>query len=122
MPDNGFGSAGIDVRRLGLTDAPTAIGGSPGASLKVVYGQHTTVAAADTVVTGLATVVKVIVTLDSDPVTGAQTATATIGDQAGAPAAGSVILKTWKATATADTAVIAATTFGKKLNWIAIGT
>ncbi len=89
--------------------------------LRTVMGQHTTVAASDTVVSGLAQVYGVVVSLDSDPVAGCQFATGSIGDQAGAPAAGSILLKTWKSTAAADTAQIAATTFAKKLNYIAFG-
>lgn len=75
-----------------------------------------------TVVTGLATVVAVIATADSDP-DGVALAmvSATIGDQAGAPAAGSVILKAWKVTATGNATLIAATA-AKNINWIAIGT
>lgn len=84
-------------------------------------GQLTTASASDTVVTGLSKVVACWATLDDAPVAGCQVATATIGDQAGTPAAGSILVKTWKATATADTAVIAATTFSKKVNWFAIG-
>lgn len=93
---------------------------APGA-YKLARGVHTTVAASDTLVTGLASVAAIVATLGSDPVAGCQSVTATIGDQAGAPAAGSVYIKTWKNTATADTAQIAATTFGKLVNWIAIG-
>ncbi len=48
---------------------------------------------------------------------GCDRASASIGDQAGAPAAGSILLKTWKPTATGDATPIAATTFGKKVNW-----
>lgn len=87
-----------------------------------VRGQHTTVAASDTIVTGLSHVIAAWAILDDAPVAGAQHAQASIGDQAGTPAAGSILVKTWKATATADTALIAATTFGKKVNWFAIGT
>jgi hypothetical protein len=92
------------------------------AGFRIARGQATTVAASDTIVTGLKSLVAVFVTYDDSPVAGAQTATGSIGDQAGTPAAGSFLLKTWKATATADTAVIAATTFSKKVNWVAIGT
>ena len=92
------------------------------AGYKVARGQHTTVDENDTVVTGLATVVAVVASLNDDPVAGCQFVTASIGDQAGAPAAGSVLIKTWKATAAGDTALIAASTFSKKVNWIAIGT
>lgn len=92
------------------------------AGYKVARGQHETVAAADTVVTGLATVVAALAVLDDDPSADPLFVTASIGNQAGAPAAGSIYIKGWKPTAQADTAPIAATTFGKKVNWIAIGT
>lgn len=92
------------------------------AGYKLARGVLTTVDEDDTVVTGLTTVVAVTATLGSDPVAGCQFVTATIGDQAGAPAAGSVQIKTWKATAAGDTALIAATTFSKLVNWIAVGT
>lgn len=88
---------------------------------KIARGQHTTVAASDTVVTGLATVVSAVAVLDDDPVDGVMQVTASIGDQAGAPAAGSILIKGWKST-DGDATQIAATTFAKKVNWIAIGT
>lgn len=75
-----------------------------------------------TVVTGLATVVAVIASPASDPDGVALAAVSgTIGDQAGTPAAGSVILKAWKVTAVDDATLIAATA-AKSINWIAIGT
>lgn len=89
--------------------------------LRTVGGVHTTVDADDTVVSGLAVVVAVSATLASDPVAGAQHVTATIGDQAGSPAAGSFQIKSWKATASGDTALVAGTTFSKLVNWIAVG-
>ena len=92
------------------------------AGYKLARGVHTTVAAVDTVVTGLATVVAVVATLESDPVLDPLLVTASIGNQAGAPAAGSVYIKSWKATAANDVNPAAATTFTKKVNWIAIGT
>lgn len=88
---------------------------------KVARGMATTVTASDTVVTGLATCVAVVATLNDDPVDGCQFVTANIGDQAGSPAAGSFYLKTWKAT-DGDATLVAATTFTKKVAWIAIGT
>lgn len=91
-------------------------------SPKIARGQHTTVAASDTLVTGLATVVAIIVDLEDDPVDTCQFASAAIGDQAGAPAAGSVYIKTWMITSDADSTLKVATTFGKKVNWLAIGT
>jgi len=90
--------------------------------LKAVRAQVVTVAAVDTIVTGLATVVAVIATLDSDPVDDPFMVTASIGDQAGSPAAGSFLLKSWKNTGGTDPTPIAATTFGKKVNYIAYGT
>lgn len=92
------------------------------AGYKIARGQLTTATASDTVVTGLTTVVSVVATLDSDPVDDPFMVTASIGDQAGTPAAGSVLIKTWKNTGGTDPTPAAATTFSKKVNWIAIGT
>jgi|DewCreStandDraft_4_1066084.scaffolds.fasta_scaffold78472_3 hypothetical protein len=89
---------------------------------KIARGVHTTVAASDTVVTGLATVVAIVATLESDPTVDPLMVSASIGNQTGAPAAGSVYIKTWSPTAVDDVTPIAATTFGKKVNWVAIGT
>ena len=89
---------------------------------KVASGQFTTVTAADTVVTGLNTVTSVVAILEADPGLDPGLVTAQIGDQAGAPAAGSIIIKTWKFTSNANPTPLAATTFVKKVNWIAIGT
>lgn len=84
-------------------------------------GQATTVTASDTIVTGLALVVGVVVSLNDDPSDDPFLVTATIGDQAGTPAAGSFILKTWKNTGGTDPTPLAATTFSKKVNWWAFG-
>lgn len=91
-------------------------------ALRMVRGQATTVTASDTIVTGLTTVVAVVASLDSDPVDDPFMVTASIGDQAGTPAAGSFLLKTWKNTGGTDPTPAAATTFGKKVNWVAYGT
>ncbi len=93
-----------------------------GNNYKLARGQHTTVAASDTVATGLTTVVAAVASLESDPVLTCDRALAAIGDQAGAPAAGSILIKTFMPTATGDATPTAATTFTKKVNWIAIGT
>jgi len=125
-----FGSNGSEIITVAavpatgnvtITRSERAINGVA-AGYVVARGQHTTVDENDTVVTGLTTVVSAVASLDDDPVAGCQSVSATIGDQAGAPAAGSVQIKSWKATAAGDTAVIAGTTFGKKVNWIAVGT
>lgn len=109
---------------LGYADAARLIVAVAGvaAGYKVARGQHTTVAASDTVATGLATVVAAVAVLDSDPTTDPLFVTCSIGDQAGAPAAGSIYIKSWKPTAVNDVTPIAATTFGKKVNWVAVGT
>jgi hypothetical protein len=91
------------------------------AGLKVVAGQATTVTASDTIATGLALVVAVVAGFDSDPVDDPLYVSASIGDQAGSPDAGSFILNTWKDTSGSDPTPVAASTFSKKINWIAIG-
>lgn len=105
-------------RTSALATAPAAVA----AGYKIARGQHTTVTASDTVVTGLATVVAVVASLESDPVDDPFMCSAAIGDQAGSPAAGSILIKTWKNTGGTDPTPAAATTFAKKVNWIAIGT
>lgn len=94
------------------------------ASYKLARGVHQQVAASDTVVTGLATVVAVVVSWRDTPTVKQMFLTATIGDQAGAPAAGSFLGKTFKPTATDNVTPTAATDFTENLswNWVAIGT
>lgn len=92
--------------------------GAPG--IRIVAGQHTTVAASDTVVTGLAKVFGVVATLDANPGDDPFLVSASIGDQAGTPASGSVLIKTWKHDGT-DPTPAAASTFTKKVNWLAWG-
>lgn len=99
----------------------TVVGGVA-AGYKIARGVHTTVAASDTVVTGLATVVSIHCTIQTDPDDDLALVSATIGDQAGTPAAGSVLIKTWKNASATDGTPIAATAFSKAINWIAIGT
>lgn len=89
---------------------------------KIARGQAVTATASDTIATGLATVVAAVANLEDNPVIGCDRAQGVIGDQAGAPVAGSILVKTFKPTAAGDATPIAATTFGKKVNWIAIGT
>lgn len=94
--------------------------GAPG-GLKFVGGQATTVAASDTIVTGLSLLYGAVATLDDNLIDDPSWVSASIGDQAGAPAAGSFLLKTWKNTGGTDPTPAAATTFSKKVNWIAFG-
>lgn len=91
-----------------------------GSGYKVARGVASVTGSGD-VVTGLATVVAVTVTLRDDAALTGHLTTATIGDQAGTPAAGSVTVKVWKPTADVDCTPIAATA-AKSVNWIAVGT
>lgn len=89
--------------------------------LKVDFGTHTTVAAVDTLKTKLQKVLGAVAVLEDAPVLAVDRALAFIGDQAGTPAAGSIQIKTFKPTAAGDTTPVAATTFSKKVNWVAFG-
>jgi|SRR5882672_3667812 len=94
---------------------------SKGGELKIASGQVTTVAASDTIVTGLRAVLYAVASLEDAPILNCDHAQAVIGDQAGTPAAGSILIKTWKRTASGDATPIAASTFGKKVNFVAFG-
>jgi len=86
--------------------------------LKFAYGQVTPAAASATVVTGLSVVLAAVSCLDGDPDTDATDPAATscsIGDQAGTPAAGSILVKSWQDDFSAASANWVA------INWIAIG-
>ena len=106
---------------VALAGANNGVGGVA-AGYKIARGQMITATASDTIVTGLATVVSAVANLEDAPVLTCDRAQAVIGDQAGTPAAGSIFIKTYMPTGAALTAPIAATTFVKKVNWIAIGT
>jgi hypothetical protein len=94
-----------------------------GNGYKLARGEHTQAAASDTVASGLATVVAVVVSprtrtakqlfFDGSP-----------GDQAGSPAAGSFLILSKKPTAVNDVTPTAATDFTDNIvvDWIAIGT
>lgn len=92
------------------------------AGYKVARGTVTPVSASDTVVTGLATVVAAVASLKGAPTLTCMFVAADIGNQAGAPAAGSIYIKTYKPTAAADVTPIASTTPWSAIDWIAIGT
>jgi hypothetical protein len=89
------------------------------ATPKMAAGQLTNTTATDTVVTGLTTVTSCVAVLEADPIVADEAVTCVIGDQAGTPAAGSIIIKAWK---TFGGTPVAATTLSKKVNWIAYGT
>lgn len=105
--------AGTDVTAaLATSVAGVALG------YKIARGVHQQAAAVDTVVTGLATVVGVVVS-PIQAVTAKQAfVSATVGDQAGTPAAGSILIKTWKSTYDAATDFTDALSFA----WVAVGT
>lgn len=86
---------------------------------QIASGQQTTVAASDTIVTGLPSVSAVVACFNDDIGDDPEWVTASIGDQAGTPAKGSFLLKTWKNTGGTDPTPVAATTFSKKVNWVA---
>ena len=89
---------------------------------KVARGTATPGTASDTIVSGLATVVAVVVSLKGAPSLTHFISAGDIGDQAGTPAAGSFLLKSYKPTGSGDVTPIAATTPWSAVDWIAIGT
>jgi hypothetical protein len=93
------------------------------AGYKVARGENQQATASDTVVTGLATVVAVVISPRTVTVKQLFFA-ASIGDQAGTPAAGSILITSKKPTAVNDVTPVAATDFTDniKVNWVAIGT
>lgn len=90
---------------------------------KIARGEHTQVAASDTVVSGLTTVVAVIVSPRTRTVK-QLFFNGSPGDQAGTPAAGSFLITSQKPTAVNDVTPTAATDFTDNVvvDWIAIGT
>ncbi len=92
------------------------------AGYKIARGTVTPTSASHTVVTGLAAVVAAVASLKGAPTLTHLITAADIGDQAGAPAAGSILIKSYKPTGAADVTPIAATTPWGAVDWIAIGT
>jgi len=92
------------------------------AGYKIARGTHTPTTGSDTVVTGLSTVVAAVASLKGAPTLTHMLVAADIGNQAGAPAAGSIYIKSYKPTTSTDVTPIAATTPWGAVDWIAIGT
>lgn len=114
---------GILYQNIGTNLSSTWIPSARGnATTRRFAGGVASITGTGTVATGLATVVAVTATsqTDLDGTTHAGVS-ATIGDQAGAPVAGSVILKSWKATSTSVTTLIPDTT-ACSVNYLAVGT
>lgn len=89
-------------------------------NLMPAYGVASITGSGD-VVTGLKTVVAVVASpADDASLTAATTVTATIGDQAGTPAAGKVTLKAWVPTSNSNPTPTASGS-AVSINWIALG-
>ena len=108
---------GVDqTAALALAPSAVAAGYKVARGVVAITNAHSGV---ETVVTGLATVVAVIISMEDDPTTTCEMVTATIGDQAGTPAAGSFLAKGWK---TLGGTPAAMTTTTVNACWFAIGT
>lgn len=116
---DGNGMCWVEING-GVQSLLALAGLAPGS--RVAFGQHVTASASDAIVTGLNTVAASFAILDDAPVLTCDRAQASLGNQAGAPAAGSILLETFMPTSNANPTPIAATTFGKKVNWVAFGT
>jgi len=92
------------------------------AGYKIARGTHTPTTGSDTVVTGLSTVVAAVASLKGAPTLTHMLVAADIGNQAGAPAAGSIYIKSYKPTTSTDVTPTTATTPWGAVDWIAIGT
>lgn len=88
---------------------------------KVAYGTKAVGAASEDVVTGLTTVLGVTCSLVGDPSMTHMFSIATVGNQTGQPAAGSIRIKSFKPTAADNVAPIAADTVFANVAWIAFG-
>jgi hypothetical protein len=89
-------------------------------SYKIEHGT-TGLTGTATVPTSLTTVVSVIATCKTDISLALCGCSASVGDQAGSPAAGSFYLKTWKHTSSGNCTEVAATVVAD-VQWVAIGT
>jgi hypothetical protein len=92
------------------------------AGYKIKHGVATIGAASEDIATGLTTVTNVIVSMVGDPSMTHMYSTATVGNQTGQPASGSIRIKSWKPTAANDCTPQPADTVFSNVAWIAIGT
>lgn len=113
--------AGVD-KTTALAAAVATPTAGVAAGYKIARGTVTPTSASHTVVTGLATVVAATASLKGAPSLTHLLSGADIGDQAGTPAAGSILIKSWKPTASGDVTPIAASTPWSTVDWIAVGT
>lgn len=120
---------GMDAEYLyinGIQVTPTAaqinlLAQGVAAGYKIARGTLTPVSASDTVVTGLSTVVAAVASLKGAPTLTHNIVVADIGDQAGTPVAGSILIKSYKPTGAADCTPVAATTPWSAVDLVAIG-
>lgn len=112
--------AGVDQRAAlaAAVEDPTA---GVAASYKIARGVFTPEDGSEDVVTGLTTVVAVVCNLVDTPTLTHMWSDATIGDQAGAPAEGSIRVVNRKPTTSGNVAPIDATTPWVDVAWIALG-
>lgn len=96
--------------------------GPGGTAFKVARGTVTPTSGSHTVVTGLSTVVAAVASLKGAPTLTHMLVAANIGNQSGAPAAGSILINSYKPTSASDVTPVAATTPWSAVDWIAIGT
>lgn len=92
------------------------------AGYKIARGTVTPTSGSHTVATGLTTVVAAVASLKGAPTLTHMLVAADIGNQSGAPAAGSILIKSYKPTSSSDVTPIAATTPWGAVDWIAVGT
>lgn len=125
LPVSGLkiGASGAEVAMDRTAAQINVLVGGVAAGYKLARGVSSVTGTGD-VVTGLTTVVAVVAVaqsdLDGDTLAGVS---ATIGNQAGAPAAGSITLKAWKVTTggAAGNPTLIAANAAKDINWVAIG-
>lgn len=84
---------------------------------KIAMNVFTTVTASDSVPTGIRTVDQAVASFQDDLVLGAAYCTAVPDPNV----PGNILIKSWKPTSATDPTPIAATTFGKKVAWLAGG-
>lgn len=122
--DEGDSTAAQIAAAVAATAAAVVSVAGVAAGYKIARGKHQQAAASDTVITGLTTVVAVVASFRDSPTVKQLFVQASEGDQAGTPAAGSILIKTFKPTAVNDVTPTPATDFTENLNidWIAVGT
>lgn len=89
--------------------------------LKMAAGVVTPTSASHTVATGLSTVVAAVAQMNTAPDLTHMWTQADIGDQAGTPAAGSILITSQKPTAAGDVTPTASSTPWNEVDWIAVG-